>query len=142
VREILRQVADILGQIAMVIRFVAGFSVLAGLIILASSIATTKFRRTREAVLFKTLGATRGRVWRIFAVEYAILGLVAGLVGAGLAVAASWSMLTYVMEVKYQWNLLPLVAGVGLSVALTVAVGVLSTLDVLAAKPLHVLRQD
>ncbi|HLN59949.1 MAG TPA: FtsX-like permease family protein [Symbiobacteriaceae bacterium] len=141
-REVLETISGILDRIGLVIRFVAAFSVIAGLIILASSIATTKFRRTREAVLFKTLGATRGRVWRIFAVEYAVLGLVAGLMSTILAVAATYSVLRWVMEVKYQFEALPLLAGVVISVVLTVIVGVLSTLDVLRAKPLQVLREE
>ncbi len=140
--DILETVGDVLDRIGLVIRFVAGFSVAAGLIILASSIAATKFRRTREAVLYKTLGATRARVWRIFAVEYAALGLVAGLVGALLSVIAAWAVLTYVMDLAFRLELLPLLAGVGVTVLLTVTVGVLSTLDVLAARPLQVLREE
>lgn len=140
--DVLDTVKGIMDRIGLVIRFVAGFSVVAGLIILASSIAATKFRRTREAVLFKTLGATRGQVWRIFAVEYLALGLVAGVVGAGLAAIAAWAVLKFVMEVAFKVEALPLLAGIGITVLLTVAVGVLSTLDVLAAKPLQVLRQE
>ncbi len=140
--DVLETVGSVLDRIGLVIRFVAGFSVAAGLIILASSIAATKFRRTREAVLFKTLGATRGRVWRIFAMEYTALGLVSGLVGAVLSAVAAWGVLTYVMEVKYTLEILPLVVGVGVTVVLTVIVGVLSTLDVLRAKPLQVLREE
>jgi putative ABC transport system permease protein len=142
IREVLETVSGLLDRIGLVIRFVAAFSVVAGLIILASSIATTKFRRTREAVLFKTLGATRGRVWRIFAVEYAILGLVAGLMSTLLAAAATYSVLRWVMEVKYQFEWAPMAAAVGVSVVLTIVVGVLSTLDVLAARPLQVLREE
>lgn len=140
--DVLEQVTGVLNQISLVIRFVAGFSVIAGLIILASSIVATKFRRTREAVLFKTLGATRGRVWRIFAMEYAALGLVAGLVGSGLSAVAAWVVLREIMEITYRLEILPLLAGVGVTVLLTVVVGVISTLDVLAAKPLQVLREE
>jgi putative ABC transport system permease protein len=140
--EVLETVGSVMDRIALVIRFVAGFSVAAGLIILASSIAATKFRRTREAVLYKTLGATRRKVWQIFAMEYAALGLVAGIVGAGLSAVAAWGVLRWVMEVKYVPEVMPLLAGVGITVVLTVAVGVLSTLDVLAARPLQVLREE
>jgi putative ABC transport system permease protein len=142
VADMIGTITEMLDRIALVIRFVAGFSVLAGLIILASSIATTKFRRTREAVLYKTLGATRRKVWTIFAVEYAALGLAAGLVSAVLAGVASWGVLKYVMEIEYTPPVSTLLIGVGISVVLTIIVGVVSTLDVLAAKPLQVLRQE
>ncbi|HEY3368738.1 MAG TPA: FtsX-like permease family protein [Symbiobacteriaceae bacterium] len=140
--DILKTVGTVLDRIGLVIRFVAGFSVAAGLIILASSIAATKFRRTREAVLYKTLGATRSRVWRMFAVEYATIGLVAGIVGAGLAAGVTWALLRFVMESTYHFELLPLLAGIGVTIVLTVAVGVLSTVDVVSAKPYQVLREE
>ena len=140
--QMLATLGALLNRIGLVIRFVAGFSVAAGLIILASSIAATKFRRTREAVLFKTLGATRSRVWRIFAVEYVALGLVAGIVGAGLSLIAGWAVLKWVLDVPMRVSPWAVAGGVGVTVLLTVAVGVLSTLDVLAAKPLQVLREE
>ncbi|HYF91105.1 MAG TPA: FtsX-like permease family protein [Symbiobacteriaceae bacterium] len=142
VADMLATVTEMLDRISLVIRFVAGFSVLAGLLILASSIATTKYRRTREAVLYKTLGATRARVWRIFAVEYAALGLIAGFVSAFLAAVATWGVMKYVMEIDYVPDVRSLAVGVLISLVLTIAVGVLSTIDVLAAKPLQVLREE
>ena len=62
-----------------------GFSILAGLTILASSIASTRFRRMQEAVVLKTLGATRMRIVRTFSVEFSVLGLLAGAVGVVFA---------------------------------------------------------
>jgi len=86
--EIVQQVID---QIALVIRFLSGFAILAGAVILAASVAGTRFRRMREVVILKTLGATRRHVVRIFSVEFLALGLVAGLMGAILATAfSSW----------------------------------------------------
>ncbi len=61
------------------------FAILAGAVILSSSVAGTRFRRMREVVILKTLGATRWRVSRIFSVEFLVLGAVAGLMGSLLA---------------------------------------------------------
>ena len=61
--EIVQQVVD---QISLVIRFLSGFAILAGAVILAASVAGTRFRRVREVVILKTLGATRRHVVRIF----------------------------------------------------------------------------
>lgn len=138
----LKTITSIMDRIVLVIQFVAGFSILAGLVILSSSIVSTKYRRTRDAVLYKTLGASRRRVWQIFAMEYATLGLVAGLVGAVISVTAAWVVLEQVLEVSYHFEALPVLIGVIGTVLLTVLVGILSTLDVLAAKPLQVLREE
>ena len=61
IAEILDRVQEVVDQIALVIRFISGFAIFAGAIILASSVAGTRFRRVREMAIFKTLGATRGR---------------------------------------------------------------------------------
>lgn len=142
VTQILENVRPVLERISLIIRFIAGFSVAAGLIILASSVAATRFRRTRESALYKMLGATRPQVWRIFAVEYAALGLVAAAMGAGLSVIAAWTVITRVMDLTFRWDGLPLALAIPVTIVLTVLVGVVSTLSVLRAKPLQVLRDE
>ena len=68
------RIESVVDQITFVVRLLAGFSILAGLTILASSIASTRFRRMQEAVVLKTLGATRMRIVRTFSVEFAFWG--------------------------------------------------------------------
>ncbi|MCP5111978.1 MAG: ABC transporter permease, partial [bacterium] len=79
--EVLAIVQEVIDQVALVVRFVSFFAILAGVVILASSVAGTRFRRIREAAILKTLGATRKRVIAIFSLEFLILGGVAGLIG-------------------------------------------------------------
>ena len=62
VADVLERIENVVDQITFVVRLLAGFSILAGLTILASSIASTRFRRMQEAVVLKTLGATRMRI--------------------------------------------------------------------------------
>ena len=83
--DVLERIESVVDQITFVVRFLAGFSIFAGLMILASSIASTRFRRMREAVVLKTLGATRMRIVRTFSVEFSVLGLLAGSVGVVFA---------------------------------------------------------
>src|ERR1700753_4418118 len=78
-------VRQVLLQISYVIQFLAGFSTFAGIVILASAIAGTRYRRIREVVVLKTLGATRPRIAAIFSLEFAVLGLIAGGVGLTFA---------------------------------------------------------
>ncbi len=79
--DILQTIQDVAGHIILVIRFLAGFSILSGAIILASSVASTRFRRIREVVVLKTLGATRNRIAQVFSIEFLVLGLLSGAVG-------------------------------------------------------------
>ena len=85
VADVMQIVEDVVQRIAMVIRFISGFTILAGAVMVASSVAGTRFRRMREVVTLKTLGATRRRIAWIFSVEFLALGAVAGLMGSLLA---------------------------------------------------------
>ena len=62
VADVMQIVEDVVGRIALVIRFISVFTILAGAVIVASSVAGTRFRRMREVVILKTLGATRRRI--------------------------------------------------------------------------------
>ena len=81
VAQALETIRAVVIQIIYVVQFLAAFSIFAGIVILASSIAGTKYRRIREVVVLKTLGATRLRIATIFSIEFAVLGFIAALVG-------------------------------------------------------------
>lgn len=135
-------VRQVLLQISYVIQFLAGFSTFAGIVILASAIAGTRYRRIREVVVLKTLGATRPRIASIFSVEFAILGLISAVIGLVFANALARTLLLRVFHFDYKlnpvWNLGVLLA----TAALTVAAGWLASHRVLGQKPLEVLREE
>jgi putative ABC transport system permease protein len=141
VAQAMETVRAVVIQITYVIQFLAAFSIFAGVVILASSIAGTKYRRIREVVVLKTLGATRGRIATIFSIEFAVLGLVAGVVGIGFANLITRTIL-HQMNVAYQAQLLlnfSALAGVAM---LTVATGWMASHRILEQKPLEVLREE
>ena len=82
VRDVLERVTGVVDRIAVAVRLVALFVLGAGFTVMAEALAQSRTQRLYESVLLRTLGATRGRVARAFAVEYGCLGLVAGLGGA------------------------------------------------------------
>jgi putative ABC transport system permease protein len=142
VRDVLERVAKVLDQMAVAIRVMAFFSIGAGLVVMISALAATRYARLHESVIWRTLGATRGVVARIFAVEYACLGVAAGLGGSALATALSWVVLRYILEVPWTFEPEALVLGVSLTVVVALAVGFLVTFRLLGEKPLPVLRQE
>ena len=113
----------------------------AAVVILASSIAGTKYRRIREVVVLKTLGATRGRIATIFSIEFAVLGLVAGMVGIGFANLIVRTLLLQ-MNVAYKAQLLLNFSALAGVAALTVATGWMASHRILEQKPLEVLREE
>ena len=141
VAQALETVRAVVIQITYVIQFLAAFSIFAGLVILASSIAGTRYRRMREVVVLKTLGATRSRIATIFSIEFAVLGLVAGLVGivfANFAARALLKQMTVVYHPAWGLNAIALVT----SAALAVITGWVASHRVLGQKPLEVLREE
>jgi putative ABC transport system permease protein len=139
--DVLERIESVVDQITFVVRFLAGFSIFAGLMILASSIASTRFRRMREAVVLKTLGATRMRIVKTFSVEFSVLGLLAGSVGVVFANLLT-RVLLHRLEVAYhvEWTA-TLVALVGTAVLAT-ATGWIASYRILGLRPLEVLREE
>ena len=142
VRDVLERVGAVLGDIAIAIRVVALFTVATGLVVMAGALTATRYQRLYESVVLRTLGATRGAVARAFAVEYGCLGAAAGIGGTTLAMVLAWIVLRFVLDTPWRFDPLGLLAGVGGSVALAVAVGFLATFRLLGAKPLPVLREE
>jgi putative ABC transport system permease protein len=141
VAQALETIRSVVIQITSVIQFLAAFSIFAGILILASSIAGTRYRRIREVVVLKTLGATRRQIATIFSIEFAVLGLVAGVVGivfANMIAQVLLHRMDVVFHWQWGWSFVALLA----TAALTVATGWGASHRVLGQKPLEVLRDE
>jgi putative ABC transport system permease protein len=141
IADVIETVQSVVQQITLVVRFLAAFSILAGAIILASSIASTQFRRIREVVVLKTLGAKRDHIAAVFSVEFIVLGLLAGFVGVIFANLLSRVLLRR-LDVPFhiEW----LATGVALvgTALLATATGWATSFRILGQKPLQVLREE
>lgn len=140
--DVLEGFARVLDRLSLAIRAVALFCVVAGGLVMAAALAATRYRRLYESVILKALGATRGLIARAFAIEYVLLGAVAGLIGLTLGSVLSWAVLRYVFDLP--WSIHPRVLGIGLilTMLLTLIVGFASTYRILGQRPLAVLRHE
>jgi len=131
----------LLSSVSLAVRFMALFSVGAGLVIMVGALAASRFQRLREAVLLKTMGATGGQVRRIMLTEYVAWGSLAALIGVLLAGVAGWALVTFLFDSSYHLPALEL-AGVWIVVcALTAVVGLANSREALRGTPLGVLRE-
>jgi putative ABC transport system permease protein len=142
VAEALAIVQQVVDQVAIVIRFLSAFAILAGAIILSASVAGTRFRRVKEVVILKTLGATRRNAGRIFSVEFLTLGAVAGLMGSLLASVFAGLVLNRLLDASYSFHWQAMLAAVVLTALLAQASGWLASFRILKQKPLEVLRDE
>lgn len=140
-REVLDKVMRVLEQVGFGVRLLGGFTVLAGIAILAGAISAQAVRRGREVALYKTLGMTRFQVMAVFAVEYALIGLVAGIIGAVGATGLAFAVTHFGMDLDWAWEPATLALAVVTTTALSVAAGLAASLRPLAVRPLAVLRQ-
>jgi putative ABC transport system permease protein len=139
VQEALERLVE---RVALAIRFMALFSVAVGVLVLVGALATSRFQRIREAALLRTLGATRSQIFGVVLAEYLSLGLLATLVALVLAGLAAWALARFVFEGSFTIpvpEISALAAGI---VALTVAVGLANSLDVVRRTPLEILREE
>lgn len=90
VDALLDRVREIVEQVGGAVRWVLGFSLLAGALVLAAALATSAAERRHEAALLRTLGARRGQLRLAAACEFALLGLIAGITAALGAFGAGW----------------------------------------------------
>lgn len=140
-RDIINTVESVTGKLLRLVDFMSGFTIMAGLFILSGAVASTKFRRLKEAAILKTLGADRGMVASILAYEYAALGIIAALIGVALSQLLSWAVMTYLIKTHWHLRPAPIIWSFLLAVTLTALTGLLSSLDVLNNKPFQTLRK-
>ena len=141
-RDVLERVVAILEQVGFGVRLLGAFTVLAGVMILGGAVSAGAVRRSREVALYKTLGMTRRQVVAAFAVEYALVGLVAGTIGSAGGVVLAWSVTRYGLDIAWAWTPGVYLFAVAAAVALTVLAGLAASVRALAVRPLAVLRTE
>jgi putative ABC transport system permease protein len=131
---------DLISQLATAIRAAASIALAASVLVLGGALAAGNRARVHDAVVLKTLGATRGTLIAAYIVEYMLLGLATAVFALVAGGVAGWYVVVEVMKLKAQF--LPDVALMTVAVALvlTVGFGLAGTWRVLGQKPATVLR--
>jgi putative ABC transport system permease protein len=142
IREIVASVQDVVENITLGISVVGGIALFGGVLILVGAVAMTKFQRTYEAAILRTLGASTRTLSAMLAGEYTTLGLLAGTVGAAGALVLSWAVCRYVFEIDWRPAPWLLIGGALVTTVLVAVIGVAASWDVLRKKPLATLRAE
>jgi putative ABC transport system permease protein len=142
VGAVVASIREILNNVTLGVTIVGGITLVGGILILIGAVAMTKFQRLYEAAIYRTLGASTKRIAAMVAVEYGVLGTLAGLLGALGAFGLSWALARYLFEME--WEPAPGLLGLGVVMtALAVAlVGLAASMDILVRKPLGTLRSE
>jgi putative ABC transport system permease protein len=140
VKDALTSVSAVVENLAFAIRVASGVTLLASVLVLAGALAAGHRRRVYEAVVLKTLGATRAKLLTAFVAEYALLGLITAAFGLAVGSVAAWGVTTGIMRIDFAFD--PLGAGLAAlgALAVTIALGLAGTWRVLGEKPARHLR--
>ena len=141
VRDILEKIAAIFERLGLAVRMLGAVVMFSGLVILAGAVAAGSIHRGREVALLKALGATRREIVARFALEYALIGFVAGLVGSAGAVVISWALAARMFELPFEAGIGPLLAATAGAMALSVIAGLAASAPALAKPPIEALRE-
>jgi putative ABC transport system permease protein len=139
---ILDTVDSILQKIALAIQFMAFFSMLTGVIVLISSILSSRFQRVKESVLLRTLGASKKQIEQILLSEFFFIGFLATATGLVLAVVATWSLTVFVFESTFEPNFVLIFGGFIVTALLTITIGWFNSRGLSDEPPLQVLRNE
>lgn len=139
---ILATLNGILNKVSYIVKFMAGFSILTGLIVLISSLLLSKFQRIKESVLLRTIGASRRQILKINATEYALLGGLAAAIGIVISIVASYLLSTRQFELDFSLNWWPILIIFLFVTSVTIIIGLLNSREVIQKSPLEVLRKE
>ena len=139
---ILKTINQFIDKISFVIQFMALFSIITGLIVLASSVATSRFQRIKESVLLRTLGASKKQIIKIISIEYLFLGILSALTGLLLSVGATWLLGYFYFDLVFIPNLWVIGGGTAIITALTILIGMFNSRSIYKKTPLEVLRLE
>ena len=132
----------LLDKVGFVLRFMAGFSIVTGLVVLIASVLISKYQRIQESVLLRTLGASRRQIFYITALEYFFLGALAAATGIILSFGISWLLAKYVFKTVFTPELLPMLVVFSAISLLTVIIGLLNSRAIVNRPPLEILREE
>ena len=139
---VLRTAQDLFDRLGYVIRVMALFSVLTGLLVLLGTLLVNRYQRAGESVLLKTLGASRTTVLKILAIEYLLIGTLAAAAGIGLAIVAGWTLATFVFDGAFAvaWGELAITFAV--IVTLVLGLGLFNSRTLYGKPPMDVLQAE
>jgi len=139
---VLETVDEVLSKVSFVIRFMAFFSMVTGLLVLIGSVLISKYQRIQESVLLRTLGASRKQIAGINLVEYFLLGSLSAFSGIAIALAAGSLLAKVSFDAVLLPQPVPLLITFGSITLLTMIIGLLNSREVVNKPPLEILRKE
>lgn len=140
VREAIQSVGEVVTNLSLAIRGASSITLISAILVLGGALAAGHRHRVYDAVILKTLGATRARLMGAYALEYLMIGLATAIFGVAAGSVAAWQIVTRLMNLSFAWQAGSAVLVVLAALAVTLGLGLAGTLLALNQKPATVLR--
>jgi putative ABC transport system permease protein len=140
--DVIGQVSELLGRIALAIRAAAAVTVAAGIVVLIGAITASGQARRYDTIILKLLGGSRRQLLAGQAIEYGLLALLLGAIALALGLGAGWYVVTGVLELRWAPDPLAIAGTLAVLIVTTIAIGVASSLPALRATPAQGLRSS
>ena len=140
VREVLETIGSVVTNLVLAIRGASAVTLISAILVLGGALAAGHRHRVYDAVILKTLGATRARLLGAYALEYLMIGLATAVFGVIAGSIAAWLIVTRLMTLSFVWQAGSAAAVVASALVVTVGLGLAGTLLALNQKPATVLR--
>ena len=142
VSDALNTVNKILSGVAAAVRYSAGVTLIAGIMVLAGAIAASQKSRIYNAVVFKVMGVRRRQMMGVFLTEFFILGLISAVAAALIGTLCAWAILTKIMDIGFKFDSFTVLAVTLAALLLSTAFGIAATWRILGIKPAPYLRNE
>ncbi len=140
VREVMQTIGSVVTNLTLAIRGASAVTLISEILVLGGALAAGHRHRVYDAVILKTLGATRARLLGAYALEYLLIGLATAVFGVIAGSVAAYFIVTRLMTLSFAWEAVSAAAVVASALIVTVGLGLAGTLLALNQKPATVLR--
>ena len=138
---LIEQIQTIIIQVTSAIELISILVLLCGALVLVACVNASLDERFHENAILRTLGAGRKLILSSLLIEFASIGVVAGLIATLGAEASVYYLQEEIFEQEFSFHMWTWIAGPTLGMFIIAGLGMNSTREVVSTSPLNVLRR-
>ena len=141
VKEAVSLAQRVISLLGGAVQLTALVTLVAGIAVLAGTVASTEAQRLSDSVILKVLGATRLSISIAWFLEYAFLGILAGIAAAIIGSLASYGLVDRILNIKFELDIMLVLVTTLAGAGATALLGLAGAVKTLGYKPGPLLRE-
>ena len=140
ITQLMGRIKQLIDRSALALEFFFVFALIAGIVVLLSSVLASQQQRISEIALLKSFGVSRQQIIKAQVAEFALMGAVIGFIASTLASIAGWAVSHYLFDIAYSLNPWLWLIGLGSSIFLLSVTGLYAVKNTYESSPMQLLR--